>query len=257
MPSPSGALATREPIAELSRRWPILLNLARARGDLYAVMNLSSYIMSIVRLAADEPDTADRELRQTMSQWSREGYHVQHNDALWAAVQIELYRGDGKAAWNLIDQSWPALRRSLLLRVQFIRTSMNFLRARAALAAAVTLRRSRSAEVHRSWPSHAAPPAVWSANACPARQRTLDSSAAPWPRSAAIRRGPFVAHRGRRMLRGRRHASLRRGDSPSPGRVSRAANSDRKRSICATRWMAAEKIKNPHRMAAMIITPWM
>ena len=65
--------------------------------------------MSIVRLAADEPDTADRELRQTMSQWSREGYHVQHNDALWAAVQIELYRGDGTAAWSLIDQSWPAL----------------------------------------------------------------------------------------------------------------------------------------------------
>ena len=60
-------------IAELSRRWPILLDRARARGDLYAVMNLSSYIMSIVRLAADEPETADRELRQTMSQWSRAG----------------------------------------------------------------------------------------------------------------------------------------------------------------------------------------
>ena len=133
-------------VAELSRRWPILLDRARARGDLYAVMNLSSYIMSIVRLAADDPDTADRELRQTMSQWSREGYHVQHNDALWAAVQIELYRGDGAAAWDLIDRSWPALRRSLLLRVQFIRTSMHFLRARAALAAAVALRRSRPAE---------------------------------------------------------------------------------------------------------------
>ncbi len=26
-------------VAELSRRWPILLDLARARGDLYAVMN--------------------------------------------------------------------------------------------------------------------------------------------------------------------------------------------------------------------------
>src|SRR5262249_25502951 len=115
-------------VAELSRRWPILLNLARARGDLYAVMNLSTYIMSIVRLAADDPDTADRELRQTMSQWSREGYHVQHNDALWVTVQIELYRGDGAAAWGLIDRSWPALRRSLLLRVQFIRTSMHFLR---------------------------------------------------------------------------------------------------------------------------------
>ena len=64
-----------------------------------------------------------------MAQWSREGYHVQHNDALWAAVQIELYCGDGQAAWDLIHQSWPALRRSLLLRVQFIRTSMYFLQS--------------------------------------------------------------------------------------------------------------------------------
>ncbi len=102
--------------------------------------------MSIVRLAADDPDTAERELRQTMAQWSREGYHVQHNDALWAAVQIELYRENGPAAWSIISRSWRALERSLLLRVQFIRTSMLFLRARAALAAAVAHRRSRPAE---------------------------------------------------------------------------------------------------------------
>src|SRR5262249_32145058 len=47
-------------VAELSRRWPILLERARARGDRYAVMNLSSYLMSIVRLAADDADAADR-----------------------------------------------------------------------------------------------------------------------------------------------------------------------------------------------------
>ena len=41
--------------AELSRRWPILLKEARERGDLYAVMNLSTYLMSIVRLAAGAP----------------------------------------------------------------------------------------------------------------------------------------------------------------------------------------------------------
>jgi hypothetical protein len=133
-------------VAELSRRWPILLTQARDRGDLYAAMNLSSYLMSVVRLAADDPATARAELRATMAQWSRQGYHVQHNDALWAGVQIELYCGAGQSAWNLIRQSWPALRRSLLLRVQFIRTSMYFLRARAALAAAAELRSSRPSE---------------------------------------------------------------------------------------------------------------
>ena len=116
-------------VAELSRRWPILLTQARERGDLYAAVNHSSYLMSVARLAADDPDTARAELRETMAQWSQQGYHVQHNDALWAAVQIELYCGAGQSAWNLIRQAWPALRRSLLLRVQFIRTSMHFLRA--------------------------------------------------------------------------------------------------------------------------------
>ena len=154
-------------------------------------MNLSSYIMSIVRLAADDPDTADRELRQTMSQWSREGYHVQHNDALWAAVQIELYRGDGQAAWNLIDQSWPALRRSLLLRVQFIRTSMNFLRARAALAAAVDVRRSRPAEARSllAVARRAARRLERERMPCPTAYARLIRGA--WPRSAAIRLGPY------------------------------------------------------------------
>ncbi|MFO0891378.1 MAG: hypothetical protein U0790_19820 [Isosphaeraceae bacterium] len=128
-------------IAELSRRWPVLLAQARERGNLYAAMNLSSYLMSIVKLAADDPAAAREGLRETAARWSRQGYHVQHNDALWAAVQTELYRGDGVAAWETLDRSWPLLRGSLLLRVQFIRTSMRFLRARAALAASAAIRR--------------------------------------------------------------------------------------------------------------------
>jgi hypothetical protein len=123
-------------MAELGRRWPVLLQEVHERGDLYAVMNLSTYLMSIVRLAANDPDGARDELHRTMSRWSRQGYHVQHNDALWAEVQIELYRGDGVSAWARLERAWPALARSMLLRVQFIRISMHFLRARTALAAA-------------------------------------------------------------------------------------------------------------------------
>jgi eukaryotic-like serine/threonine-protein kinase len=244
-------------VAELSRRWPILLDRARARGDLYAVMNLSSYIMSIVRLAADEPDTADRELRQTMSQWSRQGYHVQHNDALWAAAQIELYRGDGMAAWTLIDGSWPALRRSLLLRVQFIRTSMTFLRARAALAAVVSLRRSRSADVHSLLAvAHRA-------------ARRLERERMPCPTAyARLVRGALAAIGGNparavsllteavkcfeavdmRLCA----AATRQRLGEQQGGASGHAEIDR-----AASWMADEKIKNPERLAAMIITPWM
>jgi serine/threonine protein kinase len=127
-------------VAEMCRRFPRLLQEARERGDLYALMNLSTYNLSVVRLAADEPEPARDQMRRMMEQWSREGYHVQHNDQLWGAVNIELYRGDGAAARALIERHWPALARSLLLRVQFVRVSMTSLRARAALAAGATSR---------------------------------------------------------------------------------------------------------------------
>jgi hypothetical protein len=219
-------------------------------------MNLSSYIMSIVRLAADEPDTADRELRQTMSQWSREGYHVQHNDALWAAVQIALYRGDGPTAWNLVEQSWPALRRSLLLRIQFIRTSMNFLRARAALAAAVSLRRTQPARIR---------PLLAVARRA---SRQLERESMPSPSAyARLIRGAITAICGDTAravtifneavvcfeavdMRLCAAATRRRLGELQDG-PSGQEEVDR-----ATSWMANEKIKNPDRMAAMIITQW-
>jgi hypothetical protein len=71
-----------------------------------------------------------------MAHWSRGGYHIQHNDQAWGMAQIELYAGRGGAAWDLIAWNWPALSRSLLLRVQFVRVAMWQLRARCALAAA-------------------------------------------------------------------------------------------------------------------------
>ena len=36
-------------------------------------MNLSTYVLSIVRLAADEPDRARDEVGQAMAHWSRGG----------------------------------------------------------------------------------------------------------------------------------------------------------------------------------------
>jgi hypothetical protein len=99
-------------------------------------MNLSTYLLSIVRLAADEPDRARQEVGGAMAQWSRGGYHVQHNDQAWATARIELYDGNGAKAHELIAGIWPALARSMLLRVQFIRVAMHQLRARCAVAAA-------------------------------------------------------------------------------------------------------------------------
>jgi hypothetical protein len=52
-------------------------------------------------------------------------------------AQIDLYQGEGGAAWERVTGQWPALARSHLLRVQQVRVFLLHLRARAALAAAL------------------------------------------------------------------------------------------------------------------------
>jgi tRNA A-37 threonylcarbamoyl transferase component Bud32/tetratricopeptide (TPR) repeat protein len=240
-------------IAELVRRWPILLTEARERGDLYAVMNLSTYLMSVARLASNEPESARADLHATMSHWSREGYHVQHNDALWAGVQIELYCGNGEAAWTLIRESWPALKGSLLLRVQFIRTSMYFLRARAALAAAAQLPQEPAVERRTlfSVASHAATKLEREHMPCPAAyalmiRGALAALGGDKPSAATLLVESIECFESVQM-----HlcaAAVRR-------RLGELIGEPRGRAEIARseQWMTDQKIQDPARMASMIL----
>ena len=53
-------------LAELGRRWPVVLKEARERGDRYLATNLNTLLISTLRLADDDPDGAEAELRQAM-----------------------------------------------------------------------------------------------------------------------------------------------------------------------------------------------
>lgn len=125
-------------VAELSGVWSELLREAHDRGDLYAASNLNTFNMAVVRLAADDPEAARADLRQAMKQWSQQGYHVQHHNSLVAQVLIELYTGDGPAAWRHVSENWNAFAWSLLGRVRMLQAQMLHLRAFCALAAAAT-----------------------------------------------------------------------------------------------------------------------
>jgi tetratricopeptide (TPR) repeat protein len=124
-------------IKELSTRLPIVLRAAHERDDLTAATNLRTRTSYIMHLAADNPAQAQEEVAQGMAQWPRDGFSVQHSWELYACGEIDLYTGRGVDAWNYVTGRWPALRRSLLLRIQAVRIESLFLRARAALAAAV------------------------------------------------------------------------------------------------------------------------
>jgi hypothetical protein len=114
----------------------VWLKEAQGRGDRLAVANLGTHIMAVARLGADDPEGAQEELSQAMSQWSQRGFHVQHHIALLAQVLIHLYRGDGLAAWEHVRQVWPAYRGSLLLHIQHGHIEALQCHARSALAAA-------------------------------------------------------------------------------------------------------------------------
>ncbi len=137
-------LQFRGELAELGRRWPVVLKEALERGDRHMVTNLSTFVMSTLRLAADDPDLAEATLRQALGQWTQQGFHIQHNEWFGAEVQIRMYRGNYKDAWNFLTTRYvPSLARSHLTRIQRLRIFFYDRRARCALAAAIGAADSR------------------------------------------------------------------------------------------------------------------
>jgi serine/threonine protein kinase len=125
-------------VAELSRRRPKLLKEARERGDLYALTNFSTYIMSFDRLAADQVDEGREELAEAMQLWTQRGFLVQHHNALLAETYMDLYCGNAVAAWERIAARWSQYGSSLLMRVQEVRIDITQSRGRCALAVAAS-----------------------------------------------------------------------------------------------------------------------
>ena len=116
---------------------------AEERGDRYTTVNLRIGHSNSVWLLADDVDAARRHLREAMAEWPGIRFSLQHYRAMLAEANIELYSGASEGAHQLVTRGWKALRRSLLMRVQYVRGDAYFLRARAALAA------GHAAEAHR------------------------------------------------------------------------------------------------------------
>jgi tRNA A-37 threonylcarbamoyl transferase component Bud32 len=144
------ALVYRGKMSELARRVPAILREASAQGNKYAATSVRTATTNLLWLALDDPDRARDELVVGMRDWSRIGFHLQHHWTVMAETQIDLYKGDVESAYRRVAESWSALERSLLLRVQIVRVEAVYLRARAALAlAARTHDAARLAEAAR------------------------------------------------------------------------------------------------------------
>jgi serine/threonine protein kinase/tetratricopeptide (TPR) repeat protein len=121
---------------ELARRVPLHLSEARDRGDRYAAAEFATGRSGVAWLVGDQIARARDEIAQAIHPWSQRGFHSQHFFGLVARVHLELYAGDGQTAWRLIEERWPEIARSMILRVKFDLVEILGLRARSALALA-------------------------------------------------------------------------------------------------------------------------
>jgi hypothetical protein len=120
-------------IEEILEQLPRAMADADSRGDVSAVANLGTRVSQLCALADDDPERARKETETALASWSQRGFYAQHWYAMYAHAQIDLYTG--QPALPRVMASWPALDKSLLLRVQFIHAEALHLRARCALQA--------------------------------------------------------------------------------------------------------------------------
>ncbi|HTB74369.1 MAG TPA: protein kinase [Polyangiaceae bacterium] len=152
-------------LREVKLRTTRLLADAGRRGDLYTAVNLRASHPMGAWLAADDVETARRHIRESMAQWSKTRFLVQHWQSMLWESEVDLYEGEGSRAWDRLARDARALRRSRLLSVQLIRALTHFVRGRSAVASLGTLgqaqRAARLAEAARE-------------------QRALVKDAMPW-----------------------------------------------------------------------------
>jgi serine/threonine protein kinase len=128
------ALVFMGDLVELRIRHARMLADADLRGDLFTSVQLRASHPTILALAADDPDAARRQTREASQQWTQNKFLIQHWQVMRSEVEIELYAGDGAKAYERLERDEGALKKSLLLTVQFMRALTTFARGRAAVA---------------------------------------------------------------------------------------------------------------------------
>lgn len=232
-------------VAELSLRVPKLMREANERGNIYALNNFGSFAGPLVHMAADDPETGQRELLSVTAQWSQDGFHVQHLTSAFGRAMLDIYMENGPLALEHLDGDFPALRRSMLLRIQQIRVVWNHVYGRAALLAAAQSPEPRSF-----------------LDKARRMSRTLEREAGAWPAALAeLLRAGIASFANQKSvaidLLESATSKLNKVDmslfaASGKRRLGQLTGGEAGASLIrgADAWMANQKIKNPARMAA-------
>ncbi|MEI7891472.1 MAG: protein kinase [Myxococcales bacterium] len=126
-------------LRELTERVLPTLREMEAVGDLFGISNLRTVPLLWIRLAQDDADRADQELRSVAANLSKTRFTIQSYFSLVGRAQLDLYRDEPQEAFTSMESQWPALRRSLLLRISVVRLIAWDLRGRVSIASATKL----------------------------------------------------------------------------------------------------------------------
>jgi tetratricopeptide (TPR) repeat protein len=129
---------------ELRKRTANAVADADHRGDLMTLVMMRVGIPIILNFAADDPAAARAQIREAIAHWPRTKFLVQHSQVMRSEAEIELYAGNGAAAYERLERDERALKKSQLLRLQYIRGLTAFARGRAAVLSIETAPEKRA-----------------------------------------------------------------------------------------------------------------
>jgi sirohydrochlorin ferrochelatase len=122
---------------ELPRRVEEMIRGARARGDLYALVNGHLDAGAYAWLTTDQPEELKRRLDEALGMCSQqEGVLMQHVMHHVAMANVELYCGEAEQAWARIDGGWKDLKSTFATEIPMMHMDALDLRARSAVACA-------------------------------------------------------------------------------------------------------------------------
>jgi tetratricopeptide (TPR) repeat protein len=237
-------------LAEMCRRAPEYLHMATERGDVYGATNLRIGLANIAWLVRDDPDGSRREVTEAMRAWSKRGFHLEHFYELSAITNTDLYAGNAVVAYDRVRERWPALRRSMLMRIQLVRIAAWGYRARSALAYAAL----------------GGPGAEGKLREGEADAERLEKERTPWasPLAKLLRAGalalrtsrsdPRVVALLREAERGFAGAEMKLFLAATRARLGAAVGGEEGRGLeeKADAWLRNETVKAPERLVAML-----
>jgi hypothetical protein len=221
------------------------------RAEICTKPALRTRIEHITLLAADEPTVAREQVGEAIRKWPGVEFQTPHWWSLVSESETLLYSGQASLAANLWAGHWKRMRRSQILRLQYILLETLHQRAAAALGVAAAhdvsnqechrclkLAESDAARMEREdMPWGNALATLLRAGAAAARRRKEDAAALLISSEEAFRKVDMELFAA--VARRRRGETL-------------GGNEGRALVHSADTWMAGQNIQRPERMAAML-----